>query len=87
VVRELEPELLVVCPPYDHAGAHTWAACRALGCKVVGFAMDEPLYAAARARAAIRPVYDAALSAFDRIYVAAAMNGSCRCTIPTMSGS
>jgi len=51
VAEAFAPDLLMVCPPYDHALSETWAACRARGAKVVGFAMDEPLFMAARARA------------------------------------
>ena len=71
VVEAFAPDLVIVCPPYDHAPASTWAMCRARGAKVVAFAMDEPLFAATRARPAVAAAYARALGAFDRIYVTA----------------
>lgn len=71
VVRELEPDLLIALPPYDHVSASTWAACRALGTRVIGFAMDEPLFSKARARTAVAERYRSVLRAFDRVYVSA----------------
>jgi hypothetical protein len=65
------PDLVLVCPPYDHVPLSTWAACRAHGARVVGFAMDEPLFTPARARPAVAAVYDAVVRAFDRLYVTA----------------
>lgn len=70
-VESFRPALVIVCPPYDHVGAATWDRCRALGAKVVGFAMDEPLFAAARARPAIVGRYEAAVRSYDRYYVTA----------------
>ncbi len=70
VVTAYEPDLLLVCPPYDHAPASTWQTCRQ-HTKVVAFAMDEPLFAAARARPAVHDAYLATLRCFDRVYVAA----------------
>lgn len=70
VVTAYAPDLLLVCPPYDHAPASTWQACRQ-HTKVVAFAMDEPLFAAARARPAVHEAYLRAMRSFDRVYVAA----------------
>ncbi len=71
VTEAFAPDLLMVCPPYDHALSRTWAACRARGVRVVGFAMDEPLFVAPRARPSVRDRYAAAVASFDRLYVSA----------------
>jgi len=71
VVEAFAPDLVLVVPPYDHAPMSTWAACRARGAKVVGFAMDEPLFTKARARPAIATAHAATVAAFDRLYVTA----------------
>lgn len=67
--ESFRPDLVLVCPPYDHAPASTWRALRGLGARVAAFCFDEPLFATVRARPAVRDAYHAALTAFDRVYV------------------
>ncbi|MBL8787458.1 MAG: glycosyltransferase [Deltaproteobacteria bacterium] len=67
--ESFRPDLVLVCPPYDHAPASTWRALRSLGARVAAFCFDEPLYAGARARPEVRDAYHEVLAAFDRVYV------------------
>ncbi len=48
VAREWRPDLVLLCPPYDHVGRRTLHGLHALGVRPVAFAFDEPLFSDAR---------------------------------------
>jgi len=49
VAEAFRPDLVLLCPPYDHVSRRTLDALASLGAHPVAFAFDEPLFSAARA--------------------------------------
>jgi hypothetical protein len=65
VAHDFRPDVVLVHPPYDFLDVETIRALKAGGAAVVGFAFDEPLFAAARQHPTIAPRFAAAAGAFD----------------------
>lgn len=66
VADAYRPDLVILCPPYDHVSRSTLERLRLTGTRTVGFAFDEPLFAAATG-----VPRHAALAAYDHLFVTA----------------
>lgn len=58
VAEHMRPDLVVLCPPYDHVSRETLHRLTALGARPVAFCFDEPLFPVGTTRAAALGAYE-----------------------------